>query len=180
MIVALLSMPVAIISPLGFKGHQAFTINIMTLMGLSTSVGILVTNSVVVIENIFRHKNMGNKRKEASDIGTSEIAVAVIASTLTNIVVFLPIASMTSMVGQFFKEFGLTVTYATIFSLITSFTIVPMLASRILPEHETNNTVSRGFNRIFEGFTNFYTNFLSGILKSKKRSLGILGFLLWC
>lgn len=174
-LIVALSMPFSILSTFVFLKASGFTINIMTLMGLSTSVGILVSNSVVVIENIFRHKNMGNKRKEASDIGTSEIAVAVIASTLTNIVVFLPIASMSSMVGQFFKEFGLTVTYATIFSLITSFTIVPMLASRILPEHETNNKFSRGFNRFFDGFTRYYTSFLSGILKSKKRSFGILG-----
>jgi HAE1 family hydrophobic/amphiphilic exporter-1 len=106
----------------------------LTLTGFSTAVGILVTNSVVVIENIFRHKEMGNNSKEAAFKGTAEITVAVLASTLTNIVVFLPIASMKSMVGGFLKEFALTVTFATIFSLISAFTITPMLASIIIPD----------------------------------------------
>ncbi len=169
-LIVALSMPVSILSTFVFLKMSGFTINVMTLMGLSTSVGILVTNSVVVIENIFRHKAMGNSKQEAAEKGTNEIAIAVFASTLTNIVVFLPIASMTSMVGQFFKEFGLTVTYATVFSLITSFTITPMLASRILPDKQLDNKFSRGFNRMFDRFTSIYTKFLSGILLSKGRS----------
>jgi len=174
-LIVALSMPVSIISTFVFLKMSGFTINVMVLMGLSTSVGVLVTNSVVVIENIFRHKEMGNKRKEAAEKGTAEIAVAVIASTLTNIVVFLPIASMTSMVGQFFKEFGLTVTYATIFSLITSFTITPLLASKILPEKTMDTRFGRWFDGLFLKFSNGYTSFLSKILKTKKRSLGIIG-----
>ena len=110
-LIVALSMPISIISTFVFLQLMGFTLNVLTLMGLSTAVGILVTNSVVVIENIFRHKDMGNSRRVAADIGTAEIAVAVMASTLTNIVVFLPIASMSSMVGQFFKEFALTVTF---------------------------------------------------------------------
>lgn len=169
-LIVALSMPISIISTFVFLKMSGFTINVMTLMGLSTSVGVLVTNSVVVIENIFRHKEMGNNRVEAAEKGTSEIAVAVFASTLTNIVVFLPIASMTSMVGQFFKEFGLTVTYATLVSLITSFTITPMLAARILPQKNIDTAFGRKFNRLFDKFSGFYTRFLSGILLSKKRS----------
>jgi HAE1 family hydrophobic/amphiphilic exporter-1 len=109
-LIVALSMPISIISTFIFLQMAGFTLNMLTLTGFSTAVGILVTNSVVVIENIFRHKDMGNSRRVAADIGTAEIAVAVMASTLTNIVVFLPIASMSSMVGQFFKEFALTVT----------------------------------------------------------------------
>ena len=75
-------------------------------MGLSTSVGILVANSIVVLENIFRYKEMGSGKKEAAGKGTSEVVVAVIASAMTNIVVFVPIANMTSLVGQFFREFA--------------------------------------------------------------------------
>ncbi len=182
-LIVALSMPVSIVSTFVFLKMSGFTINVMTLMGISTSVGVLVTNSVVVIENIFRHKDMGNNRIEAADKGSSEIAVAVIASTLTNIVVFLPIASMTSMIGQFFKEFGLTVTYATIFSLITSFTITPMLASRILPEKRRESGFARLFNNSFERFSGFYTRFLRGVLLSKRRSafllLGALGVMIF-
>lgn len=174
-VIVALSMPISIISTFVFINMAGFTINILTLMGLSTAVGILVTNSVVVIENIFRHKDMGNSRREAADKGTAEIAVAVLASTLTNIVVFLPIATMTSMVGQFFREFALTVTFATIFSLISSFTITPMLASMIIPEGKHDSRFGLWFDRLFERFANVYQRFLSGVLKSKKRSIGIIG-----
>lgn len=130
-----LSMPFSIIATVGVAYLSGFTLNIMTLMALSTSVGIIVTNSVIVIENIFRHKNMSENRKDAADKGSAEIFVAVVASTLTNVMVFLPIANMAGMAGRFFIQFALTVTYATIFSLIASFTITPMLASLIIPEN---------------------------------------------
>lgn len=169
-----LSMPISVISTFVFLQIMGFTMNILTLMGLSTSVGILVTNSVVVIENIFRHKDMGKTRKEAADKGSSEIAVAVLASTLTNIVVFLPIASMTSMVGQFFKEFALTVTFATVISLASSFTITPMLASMIIPEGKTAGRWGKKFDAIFDKFAGIYSKFLGAVLKSKNRSFGIM------
>ena len=133
-----------------------------------------MTNSVVVIENIFRHKEMGKKRKDAALKGTSEITVAVLASALTNIVVFLPIASMSSMIGGFLREFALTVTFATIFSLISSFTITPMLASLIIPEGKHDSRWGLKFDAVFEKFSNLYQRFMIGVLKSKARSLGIL------
>ncbi len=110
-----ISMPYCLISTFIFMQMFGYTFNIMTMMGLSTTVGILVSNSVVVLENIFRHRDLGNTRKQAAQIGTNEIGTAVLASTLTNIVVFLPIATMTSMVGRFFKEFAVTVTITTLF-----------------------------------------------------------------
>ncbi len=173
-LIVALSMPISIISSFMFMKMAGFTLNMLTLMGLSTSVGILVTNSVVVIENIFRHKDMGNNRRDAAEIGTNEITVAVLASTLTNLVVFLPIASMSSMIGQFFKEFALTVTFATIFSLITAFTVTPMLASRIIPEGKHDSKFGLRFDAIFNKFALAYKKFLSYVLKSRKSSLGIL------
>jgi HAE1 family hydrophobic/amphiphilic exporter-1 len=169
-----LSMPISIISSFVFLQMAGFTLNMMTLMGLSTSVGILVANSVVVLENIFRHKDMGNKRRDAAETGTNEITVAVMASTLTNIVVFLPIATMSSMIGQFFKEFALTVTFATIFSLITSFTVTPMLASMIIPEAKHDSKFGLRFDALFYKFAATYKKFLSIVLKSRKSSFGII------
>ena len=170
-----LAMPFAIISTFVFMQISGFTMNIMTLMGLSTAVGILVTNSVVVLENIFRHKQMGHSRIEAADKGTAEITTAVLASTMTNIVVFLPIANMSSIVGQFFKEFALTVTYATIFSLIASFTITPMLASLILPEHsDKKGKIGEKLEAIFYSWEKVYQNVIKGILGSKLRSIGVI------
>jgi HAE1 family hydrophobic/amphiphilic exporter-1 len=173
-LIVALSMPISIISTFVLLRMAGFTLNIMTLMGLSTAVGILVTNSVVVLENIFRHKDMGNSRRDAAEIGTAEITVAVMASTLTNIVVFLPIASMTSMIGQFFKEFALTVTFATIFSLISAFTITPMLASRIIPEGKHDSRFGLKFDAWFAKFSRGYAKFLAYVLQSRKRSLSII------
>jgi len=176
------AMPFSIISTFLFLQISDFSLNIMTLMGLSTAVGILVTNSVVVLENIFRHKEEGHSRTEAADKGTSEIAVAVIASTMTNIVVFLPIAGMGSMVGQFFKEFALTVTYATVFSIIASFTVTPMLASMILPEKDVKkHPLGEKLEAMFHGWENWYRKVLKFILKTNRHSgmVVVLSFLIF-
>lgn len=170
-IIVALAMPFSIISTFLLLQISGFTLNMMTLMGLSAAVGILVTNSVVVLENIFRYKQMGHNRKDAADKGTSEIAVAVIASTFTNIVVFLPIASMTSMAGQFFREFALTVTFATLFSLIVSFSLTPMLASLILPERETKKRlIGRRLDAMFHAWERIYKGLLKMLLANKWRS----------
>ncbi|MFC2145896.1 efflux RND transporter permease subunit [Acidobacteriota bacterium] len=170
-IIAALAMPFSIISTFLLLKVSGFSLNIMTLMGLSTAVGILVTNSVVVLENIFRHKEIGQDRKGAAGKGTAEIAVAVIASTMTNIVVFLPIASMTSLVGQFFREFALTVTYATLFSLLVSFTLTPMMASLILPETETKkHPIGLRLEKMFRSWERGYRKILSVVLAKRLHS----------
>lgn len=179
-IIAGLAMPFSIISTFLLLQFSGFTLNIMTLMGLSTAVGILVTNSVVVLENIFRHKEMGHGRKEAAGKGTAEIAVAVLASTLTNIVVFLPIATMSSMVGQFFKQFALTVTFATIFSIIVSFTLTPMMASLIIPDkNEKKHRIGKRLESLFHAWERGYQKILALVLANRLRSaLVIVGAIL--
>lgn len=128
-LVAAIAMPLSIVSTFTLLKFAGFTLNMMSLMGLAISVGILVANSIVVIENIERYKKLGKSPKEAASKGTSEIAIAVAASTLTNVVVFTPIAFMSGITGQFFRQFGLTVAFATMFSLIISYTLVPMMSS---------------------------------------------------
>ncbi|RLD15875.1 AcrB/AcrD/AcrF family protein, partial [candidate division KSB1 bacterium] len=103
-IIVALSMPASIISTFLLFQWFDMSLNVMSLMGISVSVGVLVANSVVVLENIFRHRTLGHGPQEAAIKGTSEVAVAVIAATLTNVVVFLPIANMSSMVGMFMRE----------------------------------------------------------------------------
>ena len=174
-LIVALSMPISIVSSFMFMQIAGFSFNMMTLIGISTAVGILVSNSVVVIENIFRHKEMGNSRREASKKGTSEIAIAVLASTLTNIVVFLPLATMRSMVGQFLVEFAVTVTIATLFSLVTSFTITPMLASLIIPQTVKTNKFGLAFDRWFGKFARGYKKFLSFVIGSKRTSRLMIG-----
>ncbi|NCQ18433.1 MAG: efflux RND transporter permease subunit [Ignavibacteria bacterium] len=165
-----LSMPISIISTFVLVKAFGLSLNMMSLMGLSVSIGVLVANSVVVIENIFRHKAMGKSNKEASLDGTKEVMVAVLASTLTNLVVFLPIANMSSMVGKFLVELALTATFATIFSLVFSFTLTPMLASLMLPKVNKPNKFSDKLNAVYDSWDAKYKRLLVIILKNKKRS----------
>jgi multidrug efflux pump subunit AcrB len=108
-----------------------FTFNMMSLMGMALCVGILVDDSIVVLENIHRHMHMGKDSFTAAEEGRSEIGMAAIVITLCDIVVFLPIAFMTGMTGQFFRQFGLTIVFATLCSLMISFTLTPMMTSRL-------------------------------------------------
>ena len=102
----------------------------MSLMGMALCIGILVDDSIVVLENIHRYIDEGYPADEAAELGRNEIGMAAIAMTLCDIVVFLPIAFMESSTGQFFKQFGLTIVFATLMSLIVSFTLTPMMASK--------------------------------------------------
>ncbi len=173
-IIVALSMPASIIST--FLAFQFFdmSLNVMSLMGISVSVGVLVSNSVVVLENIFRHKSLGNSPKEAALKGTTEIAVAVLAATLTNVVVFLPIANMSSMVGMFMKELALAASFSTLFSLLFSFTLTPMLASLMIRKDGETGKMSQKMDRFYQSWDNFYRNILSKSLHNKVTSLVII------
>jgi HAE1 family hydrophobic/amphiphilic exporter-1 len=113
-----------------------FTQNQMVLLALSLVVGILVDDSIVVLENISRHLRLREGLREAALNGRSEIGLAAIAITMVDVVVFLPIAFMGGIVGEFFRQFGITVAVATSFSLLMSFTLTPMLASRWMKSEE--------------------------------------------
>ncbi len=166
-LIVALSMPASIIAT--FWALQLFdlTLNIMTLMGLSVSVGVLVANSVVVLENIFRHKNLGLDSKESALTGTTEIAVAVIAATATNLVVFLPIANMSSIVGRFLRELALAASFATIFSLLFSFTLTPMLANLMIGKKEKEGKFKIKLNEFYAKWDSFYSKLLEKALKNK-------------
>jgi len=147
-VVAAVAVPTSIVATFLLIDFAGFTVNVMTLMALGVSIGVLVTNALVVMENITRHIEAGEEPESAARIGADEIAVAVFASTATNIVVFTPIAFMAGIVGQFFKQFGLTVVFATIFSLLVSFTLTPMLSAKLL-RRERTRTGSRSPLRRF-------------------------------
>ncbi len=180
-LIVAIAMPTSIISTFMVMQWAGFSLNILSLMGLSTSVGILVTNSVVVLENIFRHKEMGNSRRVAADVGTAEITVAVMASALTNIVVFVPLAMMNTMIGQFLREFALTVAFATVFSLIISFTLTPMLASLLIPEKQKKNKIGKTLEAMFHRWEADYRKTLAFVLKNKGVAIAttVLAFLIF-
>jgi len=138
-VIIALGMPASVVATFILLYFAGYTINIMSMMGLAISIGILVNNAILVLENIHRHIDMGDDPKTAASRGTSEIAVAVASTTLTNIVVFLPIAFMESVVGQVFRQFAMTVVFATLFSLMTALTLTPMLASMLLKKKEDSD-----------------------------------------
>ncbi|MFP4368564.1 MAG: efflux RND transporter permease subunit [Candidatus Kapaibacterium sp.] len=172
-IIVALSMPTSIISTFMLLQVFDFSLNMMSLMGLSVSVGVLVANSVVVLENIFRFKSLGHSRRDSAYKGTSEVAVAVIAATLTNIVVFVPLGLMSSMVGKFLQELAFTAAFATIISLIMSFTLTPMLASIILKKDDKLGPIGKKMDQFSKMWDKLYERTLRIALKNKFISLGI-------
>ncbi|HXG24674.1 MAG TPA: efflux RND transporter permease subunit, partial [Chthonomonadales bacterium] len=129
-IIVAIALPACLVVTYLVMYFSGFTLNQMTLLALSLSVGILIDDSIVVLESITRHLGIGEDPEEAAYNGRTEIGFAGIALTLTDVVVFLPIAFMGGIIGAFFRQFGLTVAAATLFSLIVSFSVTPSLASR--------------------------------------------------
>lgn len=125
-----LSIPISVIATFTIMKFLGFTINFMTLLGLSLAVGILIDDSIVVVENIYRKIQEGETPFEAAFSGTREIGLAVMATTFSIVAVFLPVAFMAGIVGRFFYQFGMTVAFAVLVSLFVAFSLVPMLASR--------------------------------------------------
>ncbi len=150
----------AAFTPMKFAG---FSLNMMTMLGLALSTGILVDDSIVVLENVHRHLHQGELPKDAAINGRSEIGLAAVAITLTDVVVFVPIAFMGGIVGQFFREFGLTVATVTLFSLLVSFTLTPMLASRWFKRRSKEEPVATGMlARVFSRFDALYARLDTG------------------
>ncbi|RPJ86473.1 MAG: efflux RND transporter permease subunit, partial [Acidobacteria bacterium] len=125
-----LTLPVAVISAFIIMRALGFTLNVMTLMGLSLAIGMLIDDAIVVRENIVRHMEHGKNHMAAAMDGTTEIGLAVMATTFTILAVFVPVAFMGGIVGRFFYQFGMTVGFAVLVSLFVSFTLDPMLSSR--------------------------------------------------
>lgn len=127
----MVAIPVSLIATFFVMYVAGFTFNMMSLMGMTLCIGILVDDSIVVLENITRHLQLGEKSDVAAEKGRNEIGMAAVAITLCDAVTFLPIAFMSGMTGQFFRQFGLTIVFAGMFSLFVSFTLTPMLASQL-------------------------------------------------
>ncbi len=159
-----LSIPISIVATFTAMKFLGFSINFMTLLGLSLAVGILIDDSIVVVENIYRHIQSGKSPVQAAFSGTKEIGLAVMATTFAIVAVFLPVAFMEGIIGRFFYQFGMTVSVAVLISLFVAFSLVPMLAS--LPKISFNKTVL--------GFSNDSSNSGMGLLwKHVKRPLSL-------
>jgi HAE1 family hydrophobic/amphiphilic exporter-1 len=152
-LIAAVAIPTSIISTFTALWMLGFTINNLTLMGLILSVGIVIDDAVVVLENIYRRiEEKGEKPFEASINGTREIGLAVMATTFSLVVIFLPIAFMSGQTGRFFNEFGITTAVAILFSMLISFTLTPMLCSRFLKVKAGHTSAKeRAFYRWIDG-----------------------------
>jgi HAE1 family hydrophobic/amphiphilic exporter-1 len=150
-VIVMIAIPASLVST--FIAMYAFglTLNLMTLLGMSLVIGILVDDSIVVLENIYRHLEMGDDRATASLRGRNEIGFAALSITLVDIVVFVPLALVTGIVGNIMREFALVVVFSTFMSLFVSFTITPLLASRFAKlERMTRRTILGRFSLWFE------------------------------
>jgi len=147
-----LTLPVSVISAFIIMKVLGFSLNVLTLMGLSLSIGLLIDDAIVVRENIVRHMQKGRDHFEAARRGTAEIGMAVMATTFSIIAVFVPVAFMGGVVGQFFYEFGITVAFAVLVSLFVSFTLDPMLSSRWYDPAIETSVRRRGLAHLLEAF----------------------------
>ena len=129
-LISALALPTSVIGTFMAMGAFGFSLNTMTLLGLSLAIGLLIDDAVVVREAITHRLELGDSPAEAASRGTAEIALAVLATTLSLVAVFVPVAFMSGIVGQFFKQFGLTISVAVLISLFVAFTLDPMLSSR--------------------------------------------------
>ncbi|HOO76908.1 MAG TPA: efflux RND transporter permease subunit [bacterium] len=167
------AMPTSIICTFFLVYLFGFSINMLSMSGLALAVGILVNNAILVLENIHRYLEMGKDRVTAAKVGTSEIAAAVASTTLTNIVVFLPVAFMQSIAGQFFRQFAMVIVFSTIFSLFISYTLTPMLASRFLRETREKKKVFQAWERFYDRLSEKYGRLVGTILRRKALVIGL-------
>ncbi|WP_461196847.1 efflux RND transporter permease subunit [Acinetobacter pittii] len=144
-----LTLPITLLGTLTFIWAFGFSINMMTLLALSLSIGLLIDDAIVVRENIVRHTELGKDHVTAALEGTKEIGLAVLATTLTIVAVFLPVAFMGGLIGRFFYQFGVTVSTAVLISMFISFTLDPMLSAHWKdPVKKKDNWLQRFFNHI--------------------------------
>jgi HAE1 family hydrophobic/amphiphilic exporter-1 len=171
--IVLISIPTSLLSVFTAMYIFNFSLNLMTLMALSLVIGILVDDSIVVLENIHRHLSMGKEKSKAALDGRNEIGFTAVAITMVDVVVFIPMALVSGMIGNFLKEFALVVVFSTLMSLFVSFTVMPLLASRFSKiEKRTRNTlmgkIALGFEDIYKKLVAFYEKVLRWGLGHRK------------
>ncbi|HBX52574.1 MAG: acriflavin resistance protein [Bacteroidetes bacterium GWF2_33_38] len=172
-LIVLISIPASIISVFIAMYIFNFSLNMLTLMALSLLIGILVDDSIVVLENIYRHLEMGKDKRKAALDGRNEIGFTAIAITLVDVVVFLPLSLVTGMIGNMLREFSLVIVFATLMSLIVSFTVTPLLASRFSKiQNNTKKSIIGKFSiwveYIYNKIVKYYERILQWSLNKRK------------
>lgn len=178
-LIVLVSIPTSLISTFIFMYFMGYSLNLMTLLAMSLVIGILVDDSIVVLENIHRHLTMGKNKVRAAIEGRQEIGFSALAITLVDVVVFAPIALIDNVIGDILRQYSLTIVASTMMSLLVSFTLTPFLASRFskLNKLDRKNVFQRPliwFEEALKQVTNIYTKALNWVLSHKLITSGIV------
>ncbi|MDO4697370.1 MAG: efflux RND transporter permease subunit [Pasteurellaceae bacterium] len=171
MIIPIITIPISLIGVIMVLQGFGFSLNLLTLLGLILAIGLVVDDAIVVLENVDRHIKEGETPFRAAIIGTREIAVPVIAMTVTLMAVYSPMALMGGITGTLFKEFALTLAGAVFISGIAALTLSPMMSSRILKRNEVPNRLERCVEGFLDKMTNCYANMLTLVMSMRKTML---------
>ena len=173
-----LALPTSVIGTFFVMYLLGYTLNQMTLLALSLAIGLLIDDAVVVREAITHRLDRGEDPATAASMGTKEVGLAVLATTFTLVAVFVPVAFMPGIVGQFFKQFGITISAAVLISLFISFTVDPMLSARLAKQRQAGETVvhsgvAKFFQQMFASWEHVYERILAWVLAHKWTTVGI-------
>ncbi len=176
-LIASIAIPASIVGTFSFMYFFGFTMNNMTMLGLTMAVGLVIDDAIVMVENIFRHRMMGKSAMQAARDGAREIGFAVISITFALLAVFLPVAFMGGIVGKFFLEFAVTVATAVGISAFIALTLIPMLSSRFL-RTTANKKKFHGIDSFIDGISGYYRRLISQCLRHKLMvmALAVLSF----
>jgi len=177
-IIVALSIPISMIVTFAVMDQAGLTLNMVSMAGLALAVGLLVDNSIVVLESIYRHREQGKGNREAADIGAKEVSMAITASTLTTISVFVPILFVPGLAGEMFNDMVVTICFSLMASLVVALTLVPLLASRILKVQENLDSESL-FQKLGDRIGGWIDNLRSVYLKGLNWSLSHRKTVLW-
>lgn len=162
-----LAIPTSILGAFVILKYMNFTLNTFTLLGLSLSIGIVVDDAIMVLENIYRHHEEGKNRVKASRDGANEIAFAALAATVAIMAIFLPVAMMDGIIGKYFFQFGITISVAVGLSYIEALTLTPMRTSQFMEETERHSKLGQFVDKLFDGWISFYSKCLEVSLKHR-------------
>ncbi|OLD21320.1 MAG: hypothetical protein AUJ01_02440 [Acidobacteria bacterium 13_1_40CM_3_65_5] len=174
-IISAIAIPTSIIATFGLVWYMGFTLNLMTMLALTLSVGIVIDDAIVVLENIYRYiEEKHDDQFHAAVEATQEIGLAVLATTLSLVAIFVPVGFMGGIVGRFMKSFGLTMAFAIMVSLLVSFTLTPMLSARWLKvDRHGKDKHSSKDSRIFHAVDVFYTRLLEWSMRHRAIVAGV-------
>jgi hydrophobe/amphiphile efflux-1 (HAE1) family protein len=173
-LIPVVAVPVSIIGAFAIMAVAGFSINTLTLLGIVLAVGLVVDDAIVVLENIYAKIENGMSPIEAGIAGTKEIFMAIVSTTITLVVVFLPLLFVGGLSGRLFREFGLTIAGAVIISAVVALTLTPMLSSRLLKAHEAHGWLFRKTEPFFNWLESAYSKSLGGFLRRRSFALAVL------